>query len=784
MSARRVLARLMLLAGAGFVMGAKALPDLAVPRDGLRRDGKKVVVVVENRGDAPSPATALLLSNRSPLGGASGTSALYPFTPNRKEISIYQEPVGRDSILVGIGLGAGVDGAAQAGFIRFDGIQAKPLVSVGPGVSILQDGRVAWESPPAGGRMIRIRLPVRRDAPARAQVHLDWKQGDPLPVVLVSRGEVPALDVPFDLDALRREIAHRATLSVPALQVGERRELSTKFAGGVHDEVFAWVDPEDSLDEIREGNNVACWRNDRDRRTLGALHLHSSFSEGAGSVDWQVMLAAASGYDLLWWSEHDWRMACRDHVEAIGFEPGESVDLDFTGTTPGAQSGPSAEDAEHGLALRLAVPRGESGSAVTTVTGSSKRLTFSLATQLTLEMRVLARGLEAGDRFSVLAELSHHPGEKRRIDYSFRWDGAPADGRDESDAVRRVVPRTLATGSWVDVTIPLSQDAAELWPNGLDDNVQGLRFSLATQGSGASVLVDDVHLRHERCGAELRRVQESWMPDYPNVVHLFADEVSYSKPHLNQYGGSRGLFDYEEVWDAARVAPIAERVHAAGGILSWCHPLGLRPTEHVRKKFNEAYQDSMVESRFGNADLLEVGFRRKGVSDLDDYLSLWDEAGQRGVVITGIGVNDSHEWDWGSWENNFGTWLPAPADDVTKLIAAVRNGRVMLGDPLRFRGTLEIACGTAGPGDVVGGSAPRDVVVRIADAPPGAVVRVVVDGVARESWTAAKGSGQWTVRLAPGEARVVRAEAWGADRSPLAFTNPIYFDEKGTMRRP
>jgi hypothetical protein len=172
------------------------------------------------------------------------------------------------------------------------------------------------------------------------------------------------------------------------------------------------------------------------------------------------------------------------------------------------------------------------------------------------------------------------------------------------------------------------------------------------------------------------------------------------------------------------------------------------------------------------------------VSSLGDYLSLWDAAGKRGVVITGIGVNDSHEWDWGSWENNFGTWLPAPADDPTRLLAAVRSGRVTLGDPLRFRGTLEISCGTAGAGDVIGGSAPREVVVRIADAPPGARVRLVVDGVARPGWAAPKGSGEWTLRLAPSEARVARAEAWTADGAPLAFTNPIYFDEKGTMRRP
>lgn len=786
MSPRRLAERAMFFVCAGLSLGAKPLPDLAVPREGLRREGGRILVVVENRGDAPSNPTTLLLSDRSPLGGPTGTSALYPFTPNRNEITISQEPAGADSILLGIGLGAGIDGAARAGSIRLDGFAGTPVVGVGPGVRVRDGGRVvAWDSPSAG-RMIRIRLLTRRDVAPRALLSLDWKTGDPLPIVFGPTGEIAGVGAMLDLDALQRERARRTELPVPALEPGGRRELAAEFEGGARDEVFAWVDPADSLDEIREGNNVACWRNDRDRLTLGALHLHSSFSEGAGSVDWQALLAAASGYDLLWWSEHDWRIACRDHVEMIGFEPDETIELDDAGSTPGTWAGPSEEEeVEQGAAaLQLLVPRRKTGRAVATLTEPGKRLSFSLAAQVTLELRVLARGLDRGDRFSVLADLSHHPGEKRRIEYVFRWDGVPADARDASDSFRRAVPRTIATGSWVPLTLPLSRDALELWANGLDDNVQALRFTLTSKGSGASVLVDDVRIRHEACGAELRRVQESWMPDYPNVEHLFADEVSYSKPHLNQYGGPRGLFDYEEIWDAARVAPIAERIHAAGGVVSWCHPLGLRPTQHVRNKFGQAYQDSLLETRFGNTDLLEVGFRRKGVSRIEDYLSLWDAAGRRGIVITGIGVNDSHEWDWGSWENNFGTWIAAPADDANRLLAAIRGGRAVLGDPLRFRGTLAIACGTAGPGDVVVGSAPRDVTVRVSEAPAGARVRLVADSAVQGEWVATSGTGEWSTRLEPGKGRVVRAEVWGVDGSPLAFTNPIYFDEKGELRRP
>ena len=265
-----------------------------------------------------------------------------------------------------------------------------------------------------------------------------------MPVVLASQGEFPPSTCRW-ISTLRRERAPRHA-SVPALQPGERRELATKFAGGVHDEVFAWVDPEDLLDEIREGNNVACWRNDRDRRTLGALHLHCSFSEGAGSVDWQVLLAAASGYDLLWWSEHDWRIACRDQVEAIGFEPGEPVDLDFAGTSADAQAGPSAEDAEHGLALHLAVPH--AGPAPPWPRSRrQQRLTFSLASQLTLSMRVLVRTWTAG---SILRAGGDFAPSRRETPHRVRVPVGRRSGgrRDQTDASRKAVPRA-ATGSWI-----------------------------------------------------------------------------------------------------------------------------------------------------------------------------------------------------------------------------------------------------------------------------------------------------------------------------------------------
>jgi hypothetical protein len=767
---------------APLLLGAGGAADLALPRDGLRRDGSRVRIVVENRGDLASPPATLELRDRTPVGGTVGASSPYPFLPNRSGVWVFQEPDGPGAIRLTIGLGSGLDRATPGGEVRIEGAAAVE----GPSGAVARGARgasVAWDPPGPRATTLDLRVVAAGDTIPRATILLRVAPDEPIPLVFGPDGGEARTQLRLPLDAHRREPARRRTVEVPPLPAGGRKELTAELPAGWPDEVFAWVDPLDGIDEIREGNNVACWRPDRDRVTLAALHLHSSFSEGAGSVDWQVLHAAASGYDLLWWSEHEWRMACRDHVTAVPFGADDAVGIEPSGTSAGAVVDAGFPDGEDGGALRLEVPRGEPGAAVASLSERRRRITYSLAADVTLAARVLARDLDPDDRFTVLAELSTHPGEKRRIAWVFRWEGTPPGEEDRSDAARQVVARTIPTGSWITVDLPLSRDAAALWPNGADDNLQGLRLAVTSGGSGASVLVDGITVRHGTCGDRLRRVQESWMEDYPNVAHLFAEEVSYGKPHLNQYGGPRGLFDGEAAWREARAADLVERVVSVGGIVSWCHPLGVSARPRARR-YDPEYQDTLVALRFGGAAVLEVGFRRKGAGTLEDHLALWDEASRRGIVLTGIGVNDSHEWEWGSGENNFATWLAAPADDETRLLAALRSGRAVFGDPLQFRGRLSLECGRARPGDVLAGSAAGDVVVRLEGAPPGAVVRLVVDGSQPREWTAADGRGEWSARLEPGEAPFVRAEVRTAAGKPLAGSNPIWFDPEGRARRP
>src|SRR5262245_29046256 len=65
----------------------------------------------------------------------------------------------------------------------------------------------------------------------------------------------------------------------------------------------------------------ACRRGAAEPRAYSVqLHLHGPFSEGAGSIDSHSYEASEVGCDVLWWSEHDFRLLNYGLVSRFGFE--------------------------------------------------------------------------------------------------------------------------------------------------------------------------------------------------------------------------------------------------------------------------------------------------------------------------------------------------------------------------------------------------------------------------------------------------------------------------------
>ncbi|MGH3391731.1 MAG: hypothetical protein ACRDOO_22915 [Actinomadura sp.] len=95
---------------------------------------------------------------------------------------------------------------------------------------------------------------------------------------------------------------------------------------------------------------------DESARRLGripvsmSLHTHSCFSEGGSFAEGgggasmlaQLDQAVQSGVDVIWWTDHDWRMEAYGYYENIAFDgTGEDGGLVWTvqnsGTVTGAQ---------------------------------------------------------------------------------------------------------------------------------------------------------------------------------------------------------------------------------------------------------------------------------------------------------------------------------------------------------------------------------------------------------------------------------------------------------------
>jgi hypothetical protein len=51
-----------------------------------------------------------------------------------------------------------------------------------------------------------------------------------------------------------------------------------------------------------------------------AMHLHGSFSEGTASMDAHLQQAQRLGVDVLWWTDHDFRVAALGYRQAVRFD--------------------------------------------------------------------------------------------------------------------------------------------------------------------------------------------------------------------------------------------------------------------------------------------------------------------------------------------------------------------------------------------------------------------------------------------------------------------------------
>ena len=592
------------------------------------------------------------------------------------------------------------------------------------------------------------------------------------------------------------------------------------------------------------------WHNARGEGVYGVqLHLHGSMSEGPGSMHGHNVRASSLGstVDVLWWTDHDWRIAGHSYVTDFDFEKGlqeeqtvprrlrrddwqgaaplpewflhpakplepaslESVTQGWYLKTPAASaqsarlevSEEQARTGKRSLRAEISAPGPNWERRVLAFEASWERTTASLASQVRIRLSLLPLRLVGDARLVLMVLLSQHPPEfQGRLDYLFSARGnqiiegervAPGQVLDAARPghpypLRRVaIDVPYREGEWNDLVLDISGDAERYGLGGADNSIVAIQLAIeARTGGKLLAYLDDFEIERNKLGEALFQEEKRMaqlLSKERGIVNHVGQEVSYGA-HLNAYGPRIPLADSDSHPHGYSPAQVVQLAHEYGGIVSLNHLFGSawtrRPLEgspEARASF-AALVDRLIAERGYGADLLEVGYRSRG-HGIRAFIDLWDHLARAGVIMTGVGVSDSHDNEKG-WlsRNNFITWVYAQSHSQESLIEALRAGRAYFGDPVLFSGRLEIETGS---GHIMGQVAPlrpgfRTIHYRADGIRPGQVVHLIRDGKVVRRIEPQGASFAFEESLPADRAGFVRFELV-QDGSPIALSNPLYF---------
>ncbi|MGC1210868.1 MAG: hypothetical protein WA890_06305 [Micromonospora sp.] len=539
--------------------------------------------------------------------------------------------------------------------------------------------------------------------------------------------------------------------------------------------------------------------NGRRRPISMAMHIHASFSEGIASYAAHLDQASRNKVDVIWWTDHDFRVAAHDHRRAVHFDGAEELEgqlaWNWSASTEGTLTASAADfvDSPHGMddppkALRLTA----TGDGAFWYAGKAWNWTHTgNISDTTLHLDVLPESAGAGATLIVEIALSHHPatGGRPAGQYVLRYRVGAAERRTHStDGLIGTVDLPAAPGQWRRLTLPLVDDVRRLWPDLVagDNSLRGLRLGVQVTGEAhGSFVVDrlvfDRARRAGQAGEDLRaEVLRAYEGRFPGVTHHRAYEVSLVR-HLNWFGGDQTLPAFPSPPyrdnDVARAEQMIEFLHSHGGVVSWNHPLDVEKRDSLARL--------MVERHNLGADLVEIGR-----APLDDHLWVLDVAARNAVFFTAVGVTDDHQGtDWRGAAERHITYVWASSTDRDDLVEALRAGRAWFTDLARYRGALDIEVdGRTAMGAVVVTPA-AEVVVRLVatELPSGASLEVItgtvdlagVDDLNPATRTTRISGrqlrqGRHDLRVEPGEGAYVRTQVRGADGAILGASNPAW----------
>lgn len=536
-----------------------------------------------------------------------------------------------------------------------------------------------------------------------------------------------------------------------------------------------------------------------------AMHIHSSFSEGTASMDAHLHQARRLGVDVVWWTEHDFRLTAHGYRTHVGFdgprEPADRWDFDWKSIS----SGPLAR-ADHSFVSSPANPdeSGDKMQVVATAKQDSRWATHVLQAHsqnamyttsyadTTIELDIYAEQL--GDDARVVVEIvsSYRPARAGRKAGQYRIQyrlGDPVGKQVQDGGLTGVVGLDAPPiGRWHRLRLTPREDHADLWPDTVswDASLHRLNLGVMVRSSAdARVVFDRLRFHRTRNGStDSRALQDKAIREYrrryPNITQFAAAEVSLVR-HLNAFGGTGALPSYptpDAVMNSSVTAQRAmiEELRGQGATVTLNHPLVGGSARDLAAK--------LIRTDGMGAQLIEIGTTMRART----LPGVFDIAARNAVMLTAIGTTDDHSGqDWLSGRR----WLTrvwSPTRQEADLCRNLEAGRAWFYDPRHWDGALNLVVA----GQHMGGvrftkNREVNVAVRATDLPKGAFVQLVVGacdfaGVRslearnriRRLPRAHFKTGVWRGRLNRGSGCYVRVVVRRAGGAMIGFSNPVW----------
>ncbi|MGB9376508.1 MAG: hypothetical protein WCB04_03240 [Mycobacteriales bacterium] len=532
-----------------------------------------------------------------------------------------------------------------------------------------------------------------------------------------------------------------------------------------------------------------------------AMHIHACFSEGTASMQAHLHEAQRNGIDVIWWTEHDFRMRAHGYRQEVHFDGLTELENGVDWTWREARFGQATEalasfvseprtPTEPGNALLMRLGADSPDWAGISYEGDARNSTYTTCLiDTTIELDVLAQSVGRDAELVVEIVSSYRPATAGRPagQYALQYRVGAGGGRAlEMDGLLGVMPVQVRPG-WQRLRLRPVDDIAALWPDLVagDSGLFRLRL-LARARSGATAAGVFDRLRFIRAGRAdpldlQRELVREYSPRYPGVRQIQSAEISLVR-HLNTFGGDLSLPDYGSgpaVRDNAVSAAEAmvKRVHGYGGIASYNHPLSGTAKELA---------SHLVATRNMGADAVEVGYRQ----DVEQVSYAFDVAARNAVFVTATGVTDDHSGL--PWANQRTRWISsvwAPSTETADLVRGIGAGRLWFWDLGGWGGTFDINVhGKAAMGGVlVTGERRVAVDVLATDLPGDGSLDLVVGQVDRAGPDVPKPAttvfsrparqvrgGRASIDLRPGRGQYLRAAVRDRAGSIVGYSNPLW----------